>query len=210
MIGPAPGPKSGRKASHETFVLASRSAIRVQLLRAAGLSFGIDAADVDEVRLGAVHAAPRARAAALAEAKAIAVSARHPGSVVLGADQVGVLEGGIFLEKPSDADDHVRMLLAMAGRTHRFYPAAVLVRDAVVLERVEDEVAVIFRPFAEPTARAYVASGEGRGSCGGYESENRGAQLIESLHGSQHAVLGLPLLGVLAALRRHAPQALLP
>lgn len=194
----------------DQLVLASRSAIRVHLLRTAGLAFATDAADVDEGAIGRAHLDPRDRAMTLAEAKARTVSARHPGQVVLGADQVGVLDGGVFLEKPVDAEDHVRMLLAMAGRTHRFFPAAVLVQDGAVLERIADEVAVTFRPFPEATARAYVATGEGSGSCGGYESENRGAQLIARVEGSAHAVLGLPLLGVLEALRRHLPHVLLP
>lgn len=202
-----------RRPPDERFVLASRSSIRVKLLSDAGLAFDTDAADVDEDAIGRAHADPRDRAMTLAVAKASAVSARHPGRVVLGADQVGVVEtpaGPVFLEKPADEADHVRLLLEMAGRTHRFYPAAALVKDGVVLARVADEVAVTFRPFDERTARAYAASGEGRGSCGGYESENRGAQLIEKIEGSQHAVLGLPLLGVLNALRRLLPGALLP
>jgi septum formation protein len=195
------------------FVLASRSSIRVKLLTDAGLSFETDAADVDEEALGGAHADPRDRAMALAVAKATAVSARHAGQVVVGADQVGVLEtpsGEVFLDKPRDPEDHVRLLLAMAGRTHRFFPAAALVRDGAVLARVSDEVAVTFRPFGAETARRYAASGEGRSSCGGYESEHRGAQLIEKVDGSLHAVLGLPLLGVLDALRREAPASMLP
>lgn len=197
----------------ERFVLASRSSIRIKLLKDAGLSFDVDAADVDEYAIGKAHLDPRDRAMTLAVAKATAVSARHPGRVVLGADQVGVVDtpaGMVFLEKPRDDEDHVLLLLQMAGRTHRFHPAAALVKDGVVLERVTDEVAVTFRPFGERTARAYATSGEGRGSCGGYESENLGAQLIERVDGSLHAVLGLPLLGVLDALRRVLPGALLP
>lgn len=190
------------------FVLASRSSIRIHLLREVGLTFDVDAADVDETAIGAAWAEPRARSFHLALAKARAVSARHPGRVVLGADQVGMVEGE-FLEKPLDEDDHVRMLLRMAGRTHRFFPSAALVQDDRLLHEVRDEVAVTFLPFDEAVARAYVATGEGRGSCGGYESEHRGAQLIERVEGSLHAVLGLPLFGVLAALRQTLPAALL-
>jgi septum formation protein len=197
-----------------SFVLASRSTIRIKLLKDAGLAFDTDAADVDEEAIGASEPDPRARAMKLAIAKANVVSARHPGRVVLGADQVGVLDdgspGGTFLEKPRDPRDHVRLLLSMAGRTHRFFPSAVLVKDGIVLETIQDQVAVTFRPFDERVACAYVDSGEGKGSCGGYESEHRGAQLIHRIDGNMHAVLGLPLLGVLDALRRHAHGALWP
>lgn len=183
------------------FVLASRSRTRIALLRAAGLTFDIDAADIDEDAIGAAESEPKARALLLAIEKAKAVSARHPGRVIVGGDQVSVLDDGSYLDKPRDPDDHVRLLMQMSGRTHRFFPSAVLVRDGRVLARISDEVAVTFRAFGLDTARAYVATGEGAGSCGGYESEHRGAQLIERIDGSMHAVLGLPLLGLLRALR---------
>lgn len=187
------------------FVLASRSRTRIELLTAAGLTFDIDAADIDEEAIGAKESEPRARAMLLAVEKARAVSARHPGRFVVGGDQVSVLEDGspscVYLEKPRDPDDHVRLLMQMSGRTHRFYPCAALVQDDVVIARVSDEVAVTFRSFPMETAQAYVASGEGKGSCGGYESEHKGAQLMARIDGSMHAVLGLPLLGVLQALR---------
>lgn len=187
--------------SSRGFVLASRSRTRIELLTAAGLTFDIDAADIDEDAIGANESEPRARAMLLAVEKARAVSARHPGRFVVGGDQVSVLEGGEYLEKPRDPEDHVRLLMQMSGRTHRFYPSAALVKDDVVIARVSDEVAVTFRAFPLETARAYVASGEGKGSCGGYESEHKGAQLMARIDGSMHAVLGLPLLGVLQALR---------
>jgi septum formation protein len=186
-------------------VLASRSSIRRKLLADAGVPFDVDAADVDEDAIGKSEPDPAARAMKLAEAKARVTSGRNAGRLVLGADQVGVLDDGAFLEKPVDEVDHVRMLLAMAGRTHTFHPAAVLMRDGAVLERVQDAVRVTFRAFGPEVARA-LAAVEGRGSCGGYESENRGAQLIARIEGSPAgahlAVLGLPLLLVLDALRR--------
>jgi septum formation protein len=172
------------------------------MLRDAGLAFDVDAADVDEVRIGAAERDPARRAALLARDKALAVSARQRGRVVVGADQVGVLEDGTFLEKPRDTEDHLRLLMAMSGRVHRFFPRAAVVVDGRVRDEVGEVVAVRFRAFPIETARAYVAAGEGGGSCGGYESEHRGVQLIESVDGSLHAVLGLPLLPLLSALRR--------
>ena len=81
----------------------------------------------------------------------------------------------------------------------------VVVKDDVVFGEVSDSVAVTFNSFGRATAEALVATGEGSGSCGGYESENRGAQLIERVDGNLHAVLGFPLLRVLALLRVHCP-----
>jgi septum formation protein len=190
-------------------VLASRSAIRVKLLRDVGLVFDTDPADLDEDALVAGIDDPAERAALLAREKAKSVSGRHQGALVIGADQVGVLEDGTFLDKPRDSTDHTGMLMNMAGRAHTFYPSAAVVIDGVVRAEVSETVRVTFRPFPAETAAAYVDTGEGRGSCGGYESEHRGAQLIERIEGSTHAVLGLPLLPLLAALRGIAPGLLM-
>ena len=196
-------------AAPARLVLASRSSIRQQLLRDAGIAFTVDAADVDEDALGRAVVAPPARALSLATAKACAVSERQPGALVLGVDQVGVLADGAFLEKPRDADDHVRLLLSLAGRSHTFFVGAALVVDLVVRATVQEQATVTFRAFDERVARAYVATGEGASSCGGYQCEHRGAQLLARIDGDPHVVLGLPLYGVLEVLRQNAPALML-
>ena len=192
-------------------VLASRSAVRVKLLRDAGVDFDTDAADLDEDALVLGIVDPARQAALLAEAKALHVAKRWPGRFVLGGDQVGIALPdardvvGATLQKPRDPAHHVALLMSMSGKTHRFHPAAALVKDDVVIAAVADVVDVTFWGFSEEVARRYVATGEGVGSCGGYESEHRGAQLIERVEGSLQAVLGFPLLLVLPMLRAHCP-----
>jgi septum formation protein len=189
-------------------VLASRSVVRVGLLRAAGVEFDVDAADLDEDDLVKDIADPAVQAVTLARAKGLHVAKRNPGLFVVGGDQVGVLPSGghdddVILQKPRDGQHHVELLMSMSGRTHRFYPAVALVKDDQVIDAVVADVSVTFWQFSEDVARRYVACGEGVGSCGGYESENRGAQLIERVQGSLQAVLGFPLLLVLPMLRKH-------
>lgn len=195
--------------SNGKLVLASRSAVRLKLMGDAGLRFDADAADLDEEALVAGVDDPAQQARLLAEAKARHVAARHPGAFVLGGDQVGALDvddgGRLLLEKPRDREHHIAMLSAMAGRTHTFHPAVCLVRDDVVLGRAEDRVRVRFRAFDSDEAARYVDTGEGVGCCGGYESEHRGAQLIDHVEGSLQAILGFPLLLVLPLLRAHCP-----
>ena len=191
----------------EHLVLASGSAIRRALLEAAGVAFVVDPADLPEEELVAQIPTPDGQARALAVAKARHVARRHPGQFVLGGDQVGALDDGTLLEKPRDTEHHVRMLLSMAGRRHTFHPAVALVRDADLLAEAGCAVTVTFRAFGEVTARAYVASGEGRGSCGGYELEHRGCQLVDDVAGDMQAVLGFPLRLVLPLLRTHCPSA---
>lgn len=186
-------------------VLASRSPVRVKLLKDAGVSFDKDAADLDEDDLVKGIGDPAEQALALAREKALHVAKRHPGRWVVGGDQVGVLDDGTPLRKPADKDDQVAQLLEMARQPHRFFPAVALVKDGVVVDSAADSVRVVFRAFDAATARAYVDSGEGAGSCGGYEIEHRGAQLIERVDGSLQAVLGFPLLLLLPLLRAWCP-----
>ncbi len=186
-------------------ILASRSAVRVKLLRDAGVAFEADAADLDEDALVKDIGDPAAQALTLARQKALHVARRWPGRFVLGGDQVGHNDDGAPLVKPRDPPHHVELLMSMSGRTHRFYPAVALVKGDVVVASVVDVVAVTFCPFGAEVARLYAATGEGQGCCGGYESEHRGAQLIERVDGNLQAVLGFPLLLVLPLLRAHCP-----
>jgi septum formation protein len=100
---------------HRPIVLASASPRRADLLRAAGIAFLVDVADVNEsVRRGE---APAGYVQRLAEEKARAVAARHPGRVVLGADTT-VVAGAAILGKPSGPDDARAMLRQLSGRAH--------------------------------------------------------------------------------------------
>ncbi|MBM4281219.1 MAG: Maf-like protein [Deltaproteobacteria bacterium] len=203
----APSTSSTSSTARSSLVLASGSAIRKRLLQDAGVAFVADPADLDED--GLVHgvADPAAQARLLAVAKARHVARRHPGAFVLGGDQVGVLDDGTPLVKPRDPEHHVATLAALSGRRHTFHPAVALVKDDVVLAEGAAVVTVTMRPFSAACARAYVATGEGRGSCGGYESEHRAAQLIDDVAGDLQAVLGFPLRLVLPMLRAHCPGA---
>ena len=113
-------------ARRNSFVLASRSPRRRQLLGALGLDFTVDAADVDETPLPGE--APDALVCRLCRAKAAAVAERHPGEVVLAADTLVVLEGAL-LGKPADPLEAVAMLAALRDRVHVVYTALCVMRD---------------------------------------------------------------------------------
>ncbi len=180
-------------------VLASGSAVRRRLLTKAGLTFRVDPADIDESPLD--DEGPFERARRLARDKAMAVAQRWPGAIVLGADQVGVVEGtGVELSKCWDEEAAVEQLLSMAGQRHTFCSAAAIVTGGRVSAELEERATVTFRPFDEDAARAYVALGEWQGSAGSYHLEGRGIRLCESVEGPDNAVYGLPLLSILSAL----------
>src|SRR5688500_13369435 len=116
-----------------TLVLASTSAARRAMLGAAGVPHEAIASQVDEDGLkGALRpegAAPRAVADALAEAKAVKISRRAPGALVLGADQVLALADGTMLDKPGDRAAAAAQLRRLRGREHRLISAAVIAEN---------------------------------------------------------------------------------
>jgi len=187
-------------------VLASSSRTRASLLEDAGLSIAIDPAAVDEASakesLRADGAGPAAAATALAELKALKVSRRHPGSLVLGADQLLECDGAWF-DKPSDLAAARRQLLVLRGRRHRLYSAAVVVQDGARLWHHVGEAALTMRNFGEPFLDAYIdrAGSDLCGSVGAYRLEGLGVQLFAAIAGDHFTILGLPLLPLLDFLR---------
>jgi len=187
-------------------VLASSSAVRQKMLKDAGVGFRVSAADIDEAGLMADlindgHDAA-AIAGALAEQKALAVSRRLPGELVLGCDQL-LAFGPEILGKCSDLAGLRALLLRLKGASHILVSAAALARDGKILWRHTDTVTLTMRDFSDAFLDDYL-SAEGEAvlsSVGGYHYEERGAQLFERVDGDYFTILGLPLLPVLAALR---------
>jgi septum formation protein len=141
-------------------------------------------------------------AARLAELKAIRVSERHPGAVVVGADQTLSLNGET-LDKPVSMDEAASHLRRLAGGTHTLPTAVVIAEAGRSVWRKIVTPKVSFRPFSEEFIASYLAHMGERalGSVGACEVEGRGAQLVSRIDGDFFAVLGLPLLEMLDYLR---------
>ena len=208
MVTAQAGTDSQGEAGERPLVLASAAAVRAAMLRAAGLSFTIQPAHVDE---GAVKDAMRAEdpegretARALAALKARRVSASTPGAFVIGADQLLVC-GEEWFDKPVDVDDARGQLKRLRGRRHTLVTAVSVVRDEAEIwgEVVCPQLAM--RPFSDSFLERYLErAGDGILACvGGYEAEGLGAQLLAEIEGDWFAVLGLPLMPLLAFLREH-------
>jgi septum formation protein len=188
-----------------SLVLASQSASRRAMLSAAGVAFDATFAGVDEdaAKVALRHLAPRDLADALAELKAVKVSARMPGHLVLGSDSMVVLDDGTILDKPVDRADAAAHLRAMSGKRHDLWSAAVIAENAQPIWRHVDRAKMHVRPLSDAFIETYLdAEWPAIAGCVGcYRIEGPGAQLFTRIEGSQFTVLGMPLLNVLDFLR---------
>jgi septum formation protein len=175
-----------------TLTLASASPRRRQLLEMLGLSIEVRPSQVPEVR-GPTET-PIGYAERLAREKARSVS----GALVLGADTTVLLDDRL-LEKPADAEDALRMLRLLQGRSHEVITAVALVAGGV-LRQATDVTAVTFHRCTDDFLRAYIRTGEPMDKAGAYGIQGYGAALVERIDGDFFGVMGLPVRLVLRLL----------
>jgi septum formation protein len=190
----------------QEIILASGSPHRRTLLRNAGLEFSVEKPDIDERAVEAALAGsgvtPEDVAAVLAEAKAVAVSERHPHALVIGSDQMLSL-GDELLHKVADMEAARRQLLRLSGRMHQLSSAVVLAGQGEAIWRHTSVAHMTMRKL-DPAAIGRYLSDVGDatlGSVGCYQIEGRGIRLFEKIEGDFFTIVGLPLLPLLAALR---------
>ncbi|CBS88200.1 Putative septum formation inhibitor protein (Maf-like) [Azospirillum lipoferum 4B] len=194
--------------SAPVLVLASGSRTRAAMLEQAGVSAILDKplVDEDEVKAaGRAEGVPAdAVAEALAELKAQRITRRHPGALVVGADQMLECEGRWF-DKPADRAAARAQLLDLRGKTHRLVSCAVVVRDGERMWHKVDSARLTMRNFSESFLDDYLdrVGDEVLHSVGAYQLEGLGAQLFQRVEGDFFTILGLPLLPLLGFLRVH-------
>jgi len=188
--------------------LASASTARAALLRDAGVAVEIEPARIDE---GEVKASMRAEKATaemvaetLAEMKASRVARRHPGALVIGADQMLVCEERWY-DKPESVDEARKHLQALRGKQHALVSALCVVRNDTRIWHHREYARLTMRPFSDAFLDDYLAmSGpEVLESVGAYRLEGLGIQLFSKIEGEYTTILGLPLLPLLDFLRGH-------
>ncbi|HEX7969458.1 MAG TPA: Maf family protein [Stellaceae bacterium] len=187
-------------------VLASASAARAAMLANAGLEVGREPAgiDEDEVKLSFRREGIDAArcATALAEAKAMRVSERHVGTLVIGADQMLDCSGTWF-DKPRDLDEARVQLAALRGKRHELVTAAAVVQNGAVIWRRVERPRLTMRDFSDQFLDCYLAAAgdDALGTVGAYRLEGLGVQLFSRIEGDYFSILGLPLLALLDFLR---------
>ena len=187
-----------------TLILASQSQSRRDMLTAAGVAFETRPAHIDERALEAALGGADAPiiAKALAEAKALEISAQAPGRLVLGSDSLVVCNGRRF-DKPSDIVNAAQHLRAFSGRVMALTSAAALARDGVIIWRHAAAARLHVRALSEDFIANYLAAEWPEvGYCVGvFRIEALGVTLFDRIEGDYHTILGMPLLAVLGALR---------
>lgn len=188
-------------------ILASTSPYRQAILRDAGLDFEAVAPGIDEraaeAPLKGSGATPQEVAEILAAAKALAVSERYPAALVIGCDQTLSL-GGEILHKPANMEEARRRLLALSGKTHQLNSAVVLASGGQVIWQHVGVASLTMRHLDPAYVGRHLAAvgDKALSSVGAYQIEGQGIQLFEKVEGDHFTIVGLPLLPLLAELRR--------
>ncbi|MGY0570605.1 Maf family protein [Bradyrhizobium sp. RDM12] len=186
-------------------ILASQSSARKMLLANAGLEFETITADIDErgIQTASKLSNPREIGLLLAREKARAVSAHHPGRYVIGADQTLALGDRLF-NKPAGRIQALAQLRDLAGHSHELNSAVAVAYDGRIIFEDVCVARMTMRQMSEAELSAYLeAAGDVvTTSVGAYQLEGLGIHLFERIEGDHFTILGLPLLPLLAFLRR--------
>jgi len=190
-------------------VLASGSPRRREILEQLGVRFRVEVSGIDERMLPDED--PLNHVQRLARDKGREVRdrlCRSPASTaqpelwVLSADTVVVIDGCVF-GKPADADDALRMLRTLSGRTHQVLTGLALCNGSQRFDEVSVHTTeVSFRALDEGTMSGYVASGEAHDKAGAYAIQGLGSGLVRAISGSYTNVVGMPAVETLELLLR--------
>ncbi len=186
--------------SHPMIVLASTSPYRRVLLERLGLPFTNASPLVDESRRAGES--PQALVMRLAESKARAVAGAHPRALVIGSDQVAVIDDDV-LGKPGGRDQAVDQLARASGRTVVFWTGLCLLNAATgQATTVCEPFQVRFRHLTPAQILGYIDREQPFNCAGSFKSEGLGIALFERLDGEDpNALVGLPLIRLVALLQ---------
>lgn len=190
----------------QNIILASNSNARRAMLANAGVQFETDPADVDEAELKrlavANRAAPQQIAIQLAVAKARTVSARHPGAIVIGSDQILEFNGEL-LSKVQNMSAAAKQLNRLQGQPHQLHSAVACCINGKVQFELVDSATLTMWPLTLEEISAYLdETGTSiLGSVGCYQIEGKGVRLFKAISGSHFTIMGMPLIPLLGYLR---------
>lgn len=186
----------------ERLVLASGSETRRRMLEDAGVEFVADSVEVPERKIMAQHkpggASPRMIALIIASEKARVGSWRHPGALVIGADQVLEFEGAAWSKCRSERE-LADFLGKLRGSTHLLHSAASASVSGKPVWRAVRTAEVAMNEYSEEAVSSHIRKfgKKALASVGGYFAESDPAGLVSAVRGDMNVVLGMPLDDIL-------------
>lgn len=188
-------------------ILASSSSYRQALLAKLGLPFEAIAPSIDETAQPGETAIQLSRR--LAEEKARALAVRFPSHLIIGSDQVAMLDG-IQLGKPGTPAATISQLRAASGKSVEFLTSLCVLDSASGEARIDtDRTIVHFRPLTDRQIESYVDKERPYDCAGGFKSESLGIALFEKIEGEDpNALVGLPLIRLVRLLEKFGAEVL--
>jgi septum formation protein len=179
-------------------VLASSSPRRRELLSQTGLSFIVDTVDTEENNF--IGTDPEEMAKSISLAKAIAVAHRHPKSIIIGADTIGVL-GRKLLGKPTNAIHAKEMLTLLSDKCHKVITGfSIIDTETGKTTSLAETTLVYFKRLSPAQIKNYIQTGEPLDKAGAYAIQGSGAELVDHIEGDFNNVVGLPVYALLREL----------
>ena len=187
----------------ENILLASQSKFRLSICESAGIPVRGVKSYCDEDLVN--DEIPSQLALKRSQAKGAEVRDISANSLVISSDQVLEFEGQSY-GKAKDGEEAFNRLMKFSGKTHYLHSAYSLYfyekdKEPELIGNYLVSVEMKMRDFSEKVAKNYIASGEWKGCAGCYQFENKGSHLFESAKGESTAIIGLPVLSLLAQLR---------
>jgi septum formation protein len=176
-----------------SFILASASPRRKQLLTEAGYKFTIVRPDIDESAFSTKDVEPCEYAERLALAKAKNIAEKNPDCIVIAADTIAYIEGEI-IGKPADHTEAEQITKKLFSKPHKVITgiAIVRLRDGIEINQSDTTTVYPKKLTAEQIAE-HIKSGTWRDKAGAYAIQENGDEFIERIEGSLTNVMGLPM-----------------
>lgn len=183
-------------------ILASGSESRKVMLEDAGISFKVITSDVDEdiIKKQISQLSFENQVIKLASSKALKVSKNSPQSIVIGGDQMCILNNIIF-DKPGSTERAIDNLKKLSGTTHYQYSGVCIYKDGNPLWEYAEVVEMNMHDLSDEEIINYVKIENPIHAAGAYKFESLGCNLFSSVNGSSYTIRGMPLIPLLNALR---------
>ncbi len=182
-------------------ILASTSPFRKAILDKLGVDFDTASPETDETALK--NETPQQLVERLSIAKAKAIADKVSGALVIGSDQVSVINGEI-IGKPHTHENAVKQLQNASGKTVTFYSGLCLYNSTT--QKYQSEVVpfdVVFRQLNQQQIESYLRKEEPYNCAGSFKSEALGIVLFEKLIGEDpNTLMGLPLIRLVKMLEQ--------